>query len=39
MHYFGGPPATTLLIWLPCLVLTLIPMIVYLRTKRITPAD
>ena len=28
-----------LLIWLPCLVLTLIPMIVYFRTKRITPAD
>lgn len=39
LHYFGGPPATTLLIWLPCLVLTLIPMIVYFRTKRITPAD
>ncbi len=25
LHYFGGSPATTLLIWLPCLVLTLIP--------------
>ena len=39
LRYFGGPPATTLLIWLPVLLLSLVPLGIGLWVKKKAPVQ